>query len=44
MQKKKTRSRYITGDKDTIHNYPNQCSCASNKRNNLPHSDHTSLY
>jgi hypothetical protein len=25
-----------------MHKYSNQCSCTSNKRNVLPHSDHTS--
>ena len=28
--------------RNKMHKYSNQCSCASNKRNVLPHSDHTS--
>ena len=27
---------------EKMHKYSNQCSCTSNKRNVLPHSDHTS--
>ena len=28
--------------RNKMHKYSNQCSCTSNKRNVLPHSDHTS--